>query len=82
MHILGRAINFNFLALFVFAMTVPNVFALFYFKKCSRKETVFNQSNGRKFENSLFAQENLLTEPKRLFLNFLSKETVFKFPAI
>ena len=33
-----------------------------HFKKVSRKETVFNQSNGRKFKNSLFAQGNSLTE--------------------
>ena len=54
--------------------------ALFHFKKVSKKETVFNQSNGRKFENSLFAQENSLIEQrdyfwifwaKRLFSNFL-----------
>ena len=60
--------------------TVPNILALFHFEKVSRKETVFNQSNGRKFENSLFAQENSLTEQrdyfwifwaKRLFSNFL-----------
>ena len=63
--------------------TVPNDlrFWLFmHFKKVSRKETVFNQSNGRKFKNSLFAQGNSLTEQrdyfwifwaKRLFSNFL-----------
>ena len=46
---------------------VPNVLALFHFKKVSRKETVFNQSNGRKFENSLFSQENSLTEQRDYF---------------
>ena len=48
-------------------MTVPNVLALFHFKKCLRKETVFNQSNSMKFKNSLFAQENLLTEQRDCF---------------
>ena len=50
--------------------TVPNDlrFWLFmHFKKVSRKETVFNQSNGRKFKNSLFAQGNLLTEQRDYF---------------
>ena len=46
---------------------VPNVLALFHFKKVSQKETVFNQSNGRKFKNSLFAQENSLTEQRDYF---------------
>ena len=67
----------------IFRRTVPNDlrFWLFmHFKKVSLKETVFNQSNGRKFKNSLFAQGNSLTEQrdyfwifwaKRLFSNFL-----------
>ena len=50
--------------------TVPNDlrFRLFmHFKKVSRKETVFNQSNGRKFKNSLYAQGNSLTEQRDYF---------------
>ena len=50
--------------------TVPNVLALFHFKKVSRKETVFNQSNGRKFKNILFAQANSLTEQRDYFRIF------------
>ena len=49
---------------------VPNDlrFSLFmHLKKVSWKETVFNQSNGRKFENSLFAQGNSLTEQRDYF---------------
>ena len=54
----------------IYKRTVPNDlrFWLFmHFKKVSRKETVFNQSNGRKFKNSLFAQGNSLTEQRDYF---------------
>ena len=45
---------------FRYVGTVPNdlKFWLFvHFKKVSWKKTVFNQSNGRKFENSFCAQK-------------------------
>ena len=38
-----------------------------HLKKVSRNETVFNQSNGREFKNSLFAQGNSLTEQRDYF---------------
>ena len=62
--------------------SVPNLLKVLSHKLFLVKETVFNQSNGRKFKNSLFAPGNSLTEQRDYFLNFLSKETVFEFPAI
>ena len=60
----------------IFRRTVPNDlrFWLFmHFKKVSLKETVFNQSNCRKFEKCLFAQWDYfwIFWAKRLFSNFL-----------
>ena len=54
----------------VYLRTVPNYFKFWlfmYFKKVSRKETGFNQSNGRKFKNSLFAQGISLPEQRDYF---------------
>ena len=65
--------NFNYqnsIILIENIRTVPKDlrFWLFmHFKKVSWKETVFNQSNGRKFENSLSAQGNMLTEQRDYF---------------